>query len=484
MRHHASTSDDNSTPSPAPAATGTGLDRRAPVGAGTDGSVESSADADASGASDAGLADVVERLCGLLGDSERLERLSDDGLRDRVRSLRRLEGQTAAAMAAAVRMLTTRGATRADGASSATAWLRSHTGRSARAASRMARLASSLDDMPATAAALATGRISAESADALVHAARDTRLGSPDQVETRLLPVAETHGPEQVRAAVRDATQQADTGSMLGDEQRQHALRRLSLSPRDDGMWDLYGRLPAEVANATRTLLDIFDTPDHPDTPEGHRRRPDQRLADAWATAVDVALSSAELPTTGGISRPHLSVLVDLDTFDTDLTDPHSRHGGDGGVGRPVAPDHPLWAGLAGGQTAWSGTLSPQATRRLCCDAGVSRIVMAGDSQVLDVGRTTRTWTPAQRRAINARDRHCRGPGCYRPIGWTQIHHLRWWRHGGPTDLDNGLALCHACHRLVHDLGWHAELDLTTAAVTWTSPDRRRTVVTHPRQPG
>ncbi len=92
-------------------------------------------------------------------------------------------------------------------------------------------------------------------------------------------------------------------------------------------------------------------------------------------------------------------------------------------------------------------------------------------------------WSASQRRAVNARDRSCRGPGCGRPIGWTQIHHLQWWRHGGPTAVDNGLALCSACHDLVHHGGWHAELDVATAAVTWTSPDRRRTVVTHPRPP-
>ncbi len=117
----------------------------------------------------------------------------------------------------------------------------------------------------------------------------------------------------------------------------------------------------------------------------------------------------------------------------------------------------------------------------MCCDANVSRIVTAGPCQILDVGRETREWTASQRRAIHARDRSCRG--CARPIGWTEIHHIRWWRNGGRTDLDNGIALCHHCHRLIHDHGWHVTLDPATAAVTWTSPDRRRTRVTHPRPP-
>ncbi len=425
---------------------------------------------------DVEVAGLVDQLCRVLSDDGRLDGLSDDGLRDRVARLRALEGQAAVAMATAVRVLFERGGTRADGASSTAAWIRSRTGRSARAASRMARLASSFPEMPATASALAAGELTDEAADVIVHAARDGRLGTPVEVEDALLPVAVGAGPEQVRAEVRRRTQQVDGQSMLVDEKRQHAHRKLSLTRRDDGMWQLYGLLPAETGNVFRTLLDVFDTPDPDGTPQGQRRRPDQRLADALTSAIDVALNCGQLPATGGVARPHISVLVDLATLATDLTSPDDPDG-------PVDPDDPVWARLSGADTAWGGTISPQAARRLCCDAGISRVVTAGTSQVLDVGRETRVWSPAQRRAINARDRCCRGPGCGRPIGWTHIHHLQWWRNGGSTDLDNGLALCHHCHRLIHDHGWHAELDVTTAAVTWTSPDRRRTHVTHPRRP-
>ncbi|HEX6425899.1 MAG TPA: HNH endonuclease signature motif containing protein, partial [Acidimicrobiales bacterium] len=45
-------------------------------------------------------------------------------------------------------------------------------------------------------------------------------------------------------------------------------------------------------------------------------------------------------------------------------------------------------------------------------------------------------------RAVEARDRHCRGPGCHLPAHHCDIDHI--WRHsdGGPTHPDNGQALC------------------------------------------
>jgi hypothetical protein len=424
------------------------------------------------------LGEVVDRLGALLDvPAATLEDRDADELRARVQLLRRVEGMTAAAMATTVGVLSRTGAIRDDGASSTTAWVAQQTGRSRREASRTTRLSGALHDMPATAAALAAGEVGPESADTIARAAQDGRLGTPAEVEATLLPIA-AEGPDRLRSQVRRLTQQADGAAMLRDERQQHARRRFTLTQRDDGMWHPGGQLTAEVGNKFRTLLDALDDADPADTPEDQRRRPDQRLADALERSVDIGLDLGALPTVGGIARPHVSVLVDVATFDADLTDD-----ADAETDRPVPPDHPVWADLPGADTAWGGALSPQTARRICCDAGVSRVVMAGPSQVLDVGRETRIWSPAQRRAVNARDRSCRGPACGRPIGWTQIHHLQWWRHGGETNLDNGIALCSSCHDLVHHAGWHADLDVTTAAVTWTSPDRRRTVVTHPRPP-
>ena len=71
---------------------------------------------------------------------------------------------------------------------------------------------------------------------------------------------------------------------------------------------------------------------------------------------------------------------------------------------------------------------------------------------VLDVGRKTRTIPPALRRALDARDRGCRFPGC--GLRFTDAHHIKHWADGGETKLENTLLLCRSHHRKVHEGGY------------------------------
>lgn len=391
---------------------------------------------------------------------ESLNGLGPEDLREVVALLRRLEGMAAARMASAVRLLDRHGALDRDGASSPTAWVSEHTGRSAREATRLVRLGANLDDLPATSSALERGELTVEAADAICRAAGDATLGPQGEVEAELALVATATSPEQLRRTIRDRRQAADATAMLRDERRQHAMRSTSLTRRPDGMWHLRADLPEELGTMAATALDAFERPDPAGTPIEERRRPDQRRTDALADLLGVVLDQGLAPTTNGV-RPHVVVTVDAAAVSARI-DPQ----------RPV--DDPTFADLPAGRTDWGGSLSPQAVRRILCDAGVARVVTAGASQPLDTGRLTRQWSPAQRRAVNARDRQCRGPTCDRPIAWTEVHHIQWWeRDRGPTSVDNGLALCRHCHQLVHNRGWIVELDLATAEATWTRPDGR-----------
>jgi len=56
----------------------------------------------------------------------------------------------------------------------------------------------------------------------------------------------------------------------------------------------------------------------------------------------------------------------------------------------------------------------------------------------------------SMRRALIARDRHCRHPGCDRPAQFCDAHHVKHWADGGPTALSNLKLLCRYHHTLQH----------------------------------
>lgn len=94
--------------------------------------------------------------------------------------------------------------------------------------------------------------------------------------------------------------------------------------------------------------------------------------------------------------------------------------------------------------------LRGDAARRLACDAGVVRLLTAPDSMPLDVGRLTRSVSPAQARAVIHRDRHCRYEGCHSPPWACEVHHLDHWSRGGRTDVERLGLLCWHHHHLTH----------------------------------
>jgi hypothetical protein len=121
------------------------------------------------------------------------------------------------------------------------------------------------------------------------------------------------------------------------------------------------------------------------------------------------------------------------------------------------------------GYTAQGSTLTGEAVRRLCCDAGISRVVVRGVSEIIDLGREERLFNRVQRRAIRFRHGHvCAVRGCGRRI--TQIHHIQWFEHDGETNIDNGVPVCSYHHHLVHDRGWHIEWDAARGRFQFIGP--------------
>ncbi|MEY2397599.1 MAG: hypothetical protein QOJ00_773 [Actinomycetota bacterium] len=126
------------------------------------------------------------------------------------------------------------------------------------------------------------------------------------------------------------------------------------------------------------------------------------------------------------------------------------------------------------GTDGWGGTaqgslLTGEAVRRLACDSGVCRMVVKGASELLDIGRKTRSWPWPMRRAIRARHGHrCAAHGCHRRI--TQIHHIEHWERDGVTAVHNGVPLCAFHHHLVHEGGWQLTWDVATGVTRLIGP--------------
>jgi hypothetical protein len=109
--------------------------------------------------------------------------------------------------------------------------------------------------------------------------------------------------------------------------------------------------------------------------------------------------------------------------------------------------------GAANAEAEGGSVIPPQTLRRLLCNARIQIVIEDRSGNALGLGRMTREPSAWMIRQVRYRDRGCRFPGCG-ARAFTEAHHVRWWRHGGRTDLDNLVLICSFHHRLVHEHGW------------------------------
>jgi hypothetical protein len=301
------------------------------------------------------------------------------------------------------------------------------------AATRL-RLARTLPAFPSVEAAFTAARVTADQAAAIVAGLLDVPAELRSQVEERLLTRADELSPFGLTRVIDQLLVELDveTGKDRAEAARQRRLARrgVDLDATFEGTGSLAGTLSPEVHDALKLALDAID-------PAGalgdeDRRTPRQRRHDALGALARYYLESADtLPAVNG-ERPRVVLTINA----ADLLDSPSRWGRlDSGL--PVSPD---------------------ATRRLACDAQIMPVVRDERGDVLRLGRTTRMWSAAQRRAAWIRDEgRCAFPKCRRPP--VDLHHIVWWSSGGATDVDNAAWLCAFHHWLVHEAGWTLRRD-------------------------
>lgn len=232
--------------------------------------------------------------------------------------------------------------------------------------------------------------------------------------ESRLLEQARESSPGKFHHICRHFRHSADPEGYAAEQADQVENRSLSLSMWEDGSYLLSGILDSVGGAALRTALEpLARVTGNDDT-----RKPDRRMADALVELAE-----------GSMQRAQIQVTSSVETL----------------------------LGLAGAPAAemeFALPISSKTVERFACDCGVTRVLLGSESTVIDVGRSKRTVSGSARRALNARDGHCRWPGCERPAKWSAAHHVVHWIHGGSTDLDNLILLCHRHHWMVHEGKW------------------------------
>ena len=409
------------------------------------------------------------------------------------------------------------------GFASCAVWLSWRTGLAPGAAREHLRVAQALEHLPKLSDAMRRGRVSYSKVRAV------TRVATPE-TEQALLDVALAGTAAHVERVAR-AWRRTDRAAERDEDRERQASRALHTWVDDDGMVVVRGRLAPETGSVFRRALEAAvaadraaaGTPgaDAVDEAVGVERSFGQRQADALGRLSECALAGGLDRGTAG-DRYQVVLHVDAESLEegaapdgpehdtggtgadgTDARggDPHGVHdaadadaaGGPDAHGVNAAAD--ATAGGSNGPGVPAGTrrraaascpavhaarrqavlaedggirVGQESARRIACDAATVTMHQGAEGGVLDVGRRTRTISPALRRALAARDGQCRFPGC--ATRRCDAHHIRHWAAGGETALSNLVLLCRRHHRAVHEEGFRVRVD-AGGGVTFLRPD-------------
>ena len=320
----------------------------------------------------AGLEGLAAAINGLAASDP--NQLSDALLAGEVLALRRLVDQLEGAWLRRLAAVDARGAAGAEHGTSAPStagWLRATVRMSPGAAGQRVRAARALYRGPlrATARALAAGEVSYAHAATLADATADLPPTRVTQAEPVLVEAAGRLDPPRLRRLVTHLRDLVDPDRAEERSRARLDRRGLWLAPTFEGMVAVDGLLEPEAGEAVQAALAPLARPTGPDDD----RTAAQRRADALGELARQALQAGRLPQGGGL-RPQLTVTVELASL---LAGPGSGVGGVGG---------------------WGGTQPAETTRRLACDATVTRAIVRRHPTTPPTPSTVR-WAAARPRA-------------------------------------------------------------------------------------
>ena len=293
-------------------------------------------------------------------------------------------------------------------------WLNWKCGIGMNAAREKVRVARALPALPKISEAFRLGKVSYSKVRAM------TRVADEEN-EDYLLNIA-LHGTASMLETLVRSYRRAVKLNEPESAEIQHDSREFNYWWDENGCFVFKGRLPAEVGTMLMKAIEKGTEQVVRDVASEMLDPFDKQRADALAMLAESYLEHGPASSS---SADRYQVMVHV-SAETSGADHYIEHG----------PD-----------------VSAETSKRICCDTSISKITEDEEGEPLSIGRKSRVIPPAMRRALKARDKQCRFPGCTHRY-FIDGHHIHHWSEGGETSLDNLVQLCRYHHRLVHEGGF------------------------------
>ncbi|HVX44354.1 MAG TPA: DUF222 domain-containing protein [Mycobacteriales bacterium] len=273
--------------------------------------------------------------------------------------------------------------------------------------------------LPVVAAASGAGEIGSSHVDVIDRTMRDLPdeigPGVRDSVENDLVGYARQFDPKTVRRLGREIVLRLNPKDP--DPEKNRTRRGLIFQDDLPGLVAIHGRCTADAAAIIQAALDPLAKPKPEIDGVKDLRTHPQRTMDALEELAGKSLKAGQ-------------VTVTCTTDD-------------------------LKEGVV--QLPWVGPVPLNTADWMLCDTAITFIQKDENGVPIKTSKPQRTIPRALRRAVFARDGGCTFPGCTRPVGWADIHHVIPWEQRQEHQIDNLVTVCGFHHRLIHTQKWQID---------------------------